>query len=80
MLVGVLAGPLAGDTGYGTMGDGTAAALYYVVVYGVANLGAFAVLAVLRVRGAACETLRDVAAWSAVIRGWRCSWCWRCSR
>lgn len=59
MLVGIIAGPAAG-TG-GILGDGTAAVLYYVVVYGIANLGAFAVLGLLRVRTGACETLRDVA-------------------
>jgi NADH-quinone oxidoreductase subunit N len=65
ILVGVLAGPRAGQTGgtgaFGVLGDGTAAALYYVVIYGLANLGAFAVLGLLRVRDGACETLRDVA-------------------
>lgn len=65
MLVGVLAGPDAGkavdNAGVGIMGDGTAAVLYYMVIYGLANLGAFAVLGLLRVRGGACETLRDVA-------------------
>ncbi len=65
MLVGVLAGPDAGSgvhrDGIAFLGDGTAAVLYYVVVYGIANLGAFAVLGLLRQRGAACETLRDVA-------------------
>lgn len=65
MLVGVLAGPLAGETlqsgRLGLMGNGTANVMYYVVVYGVANLAAFAVLGLLRVRGRACETLRDVA-------------------
>ena len=65
MLVGVLAGPRAGATPsasmFGVMGDGTAAVLYYVVVYGIANLGAFAVLGLLRVRDQPCETLRDVA-------------------
>jgi len=65
MLVGVLAGPLAGEAvhsgGVGILGDGTAAVLYYVVVYGIANLGAFAVLGLLRARGEVCETLRDVA-------------------
>jgi len=65
MLVGVLAGPLAGASGgesrFGLMGDGVAAALYYVVVYGIANLGAFAVLGLLHVRGQPAETLRDVA-------------------
>ncbi len=65
MLVGVLAGPLAGEAvtrdGVGIYGNGVAAALYYVVVYGLANLGAFAVLALLRNRDEPSETLRDVA-------------------
>jgi len=58
MLVGILAGPHGGG---GLMGDGVAALLYYVVIYGIANLGAFAVLGLLRRRGEACETLRDIA-------------------
>lgn len=58
MLVGTLAGPLAGQ---GLMGDGTAAVLYYMVVYGIANLGAFAILGVLHFRGQPCETVRDLA-------------------
>jgi NADH-quinone oxidoreductase subunit N len=58
MLVGVLIGPAGG---HGSLGDGTAAVLYYVVIYGLANLGAFAILGLLRVRGQPCETLRDVA-------------------
>ena len=58
MLVGILAGPHGGG---GLMGDGVAAVLYYVVIYGIANLGAFAVLGLLRRRGEACETLRDIA-------------------
>lgn len=57
MLVGLLVGP----HGQGMIGDGAAAVLYYTVVYGIANLGAFAVLSVLRVRGEPAETLRDVA-------------------
>ncbi|MBU0617894.1 MAG: NADH-quinone oxidoreductase subunit N [Planctomycetes bacterium] len=57
MLVGILAGPF-GDS---MMGDGTAAVLYYVMIYGIANLGAFALLGLLWVRGRPCETLRDVA-------------------
>jgi NADH-quinone oxidoreductase subunit N len=65
MLVGVLAGPLAGKAvateGVGIFGNGVAAVLYYMVIYGLANLGAFAVLALLRVRDEPCETLRDVA-------------------
>jgi len=57
MLVGILAGPL----GDGIIGDGTAAVLYYVVIYGIANLCAFAMLGVLRSKGRPAETLRDVA-------------------
>jgi NADH-quinone oxidoreductase subunit N len=63
MLVGLLAGPLAGGEGgaFGIVGDGTAAALFYMVIYGIANLGAFAVLALLRYRNQAAESLRDLA-------------------
>ncbi|RMF85484.1 MAG: hypothetical protein D6744_01315 [Planctomycetota bacterium] len=57
MLVGIMAGPAT----ISIIGDGTAAVLYYVVVYGIANLGAFALLGLLRVRGQACETLTDLA-------------------
>ena len=57
MLVGVLAGPGSDSI----IGDGTAGVLYYAVIYGIANLGAFAVLGILRVRGQAAETLQDVA-------------------
>ena len=58
MLVGILAGP---DAGEGILGNGTGAVLYYVIIYGIANLGAFALLGLLHVRGRPCETLRDVA-------------------
>jgi len=58
MLVGILIGP---DAGQGLLGDGTAAVFYYIVVYGIANLGAFAILGLLRVGREPCETLRDVA-------------------
>ncbi len=65
MLVGVAAGPEAGKAiataGVSIMGDGTAAALYYIVIYGIANLAAFAVLGQLRTRDGPCETLRDVS-------------------
>ncbi len=65
MLVGLMAGPFAGGDsifgGIGFMGKGTAAVLYYVVIYGIANLGAFAILGLLRNRDSECETLRDVA-------------------
>lgn len=63
MLVGVIAGPLASRGSGGTVAawDGTAAVLYYVVIYGIANLLAFAILGLLRVRRGECETVRDVA-------------------
>jgi len=61
MLVGIVAGPVAGARIESIMGDGSAAVLYYVVIYGIANLGAFTLLGLLRVRGRPCETLRDVA-------------------
>jgi len=63
MLVGLLAGPIASDDprAPSIIGDGTAAVLYYMVIYGIANLGAFGLLGLLRVRGRPCETLRDVA-------------------
>jgi len=58
MLVGIIAGPVAGE---GIVGNGTAAVLYYVMIYGIANLTAFALLGLLHVRGRPCETLRDIA-------------------
>lgn len=58
MLVGVLA---LSDTPRGILDDGAAAVLYYAVIYGIANLGAFAVLAMLRYRGAPCENIIDLA-------------------
>ncbi|TWT45786.1 NADH-quinone oxidoreductase subunit N [Phycisphaerae bacterium RAS1] len=58
MLVGLIAGPLAGP---GVIGDGAAAILYYTVIYGIANLGAFTLLGLLRVRGEPAETVRDLA-------------------
>lgn len=65
MLVGIIAGPEAGQAvaadGVGILGDGTAAVLYYVVIYGIANLTAFAVLGLLRNADRPSETLRDVA-------------------
>lgn len=64
MLVGVLGGSIyarSADNAGGLMSDGPAAVFYYVVAYGIANLCAFAVLGLLRVRGQPCETLRDVA-------------------
>ncbi len=69
MFIGLLVGPRMGA---GPMHDGLAALLFYIVVYGVMNLGAFAVLAGLRVRGEAAESLDDLAGlakrapWSAL--------------
>ncbi|MCG3125791.1 MAG: NAD(P)H-quinone oxidoreductase subunit 2, chloroplastic [Phycisphaerae bacterium] len=58
MLVGIIASPIGAP---GVLGDGYAAVLYYVVVYGIANLGAFVLLALLRVNGRPCESIRDLA-------------------
>lgn len=64
MIVGVIAGPEAGKAldvhGVAVLGDGAASVLYYTMIYGIANLAAFAVLGLLRVRGLPCETMRDV--------------------
>lgn len=57
MLVGLLAAP----SGAGVMSDGPAAALFYVFIYGIANLAAFALLELLEVRGQPCQTVRDLA-------------------
>ncbi|MCH7701193.1 MAG: NADH-quinone oxidoreductase subunit N [Planctomycetes bacterium] len=58
MLIGILVGPLAGE---GPMHDGVAAVLFYIAVYGIMNLGAFAVLSALTVRGEDVEQLDDLA-------------------
>ncbi len=58
MMIGLLVGPVLGE---GPMHDGVAAVLFYIVIYGLMNLGAFAVLSGLNVRGEAAETLDDLA-------------------
>ncbi|MGB9623422.1 MAG: NADH-quinone oxidoreductase subunit N [Phycisphaerae bacterium] len=58
MLVAVLVGPAALGS---PMRDGWAAMLFYVVAYGVMNLGAFGALACLRVQGRPAEELDDLA-------------------
>lgn len=58
MLVGVLVGPAPGA---GPMRDGWSAVLFYLVTYGVANLGAFGILAYLHVRSKPAEELEDLA-------------------
>jgi NADH-quinone oxidoreductase subunit N len=58
MLIGVLVGPSSAG---GPLPDGVSAALFYMAVYGVMNLGAFAVLSLLEARGQAVEELEDLA-------------------
>ncbi len=57
MLVGLLVGPAAGE---GPMGDGLAAMLFYIAVYGLMNLGAFTALAAISVDGRPAEELTDL--------------------
>lgn len=57
MLIGLLVGPVAG---HGPLRDGVAALLFYIAVYGVMNLGAFAVLSAFSLRGKAVEHLEDL--------------------
>lgn len=70
MLIALLAGPLAGE---GPMHNGVAALLFYIAVYGVMNLGAFAVLAAFKSGDREVETLDDLsglaarAPWAALV-------------
>jgi NADH-quinone oxidoreductase subunit N len=60
MLTGLVAGPaLISSTG--AMGDGVAAILFYLIVYGLATLGAFAVLACLQAGDEDAETFEDLS-------------------
>ena len=58
MLVAVLVGPVGGR---GPLGDGVASMLFYVAVYGVMNLGTFAVLSCVRIGEREADTLDDLA-------------------
>lgn len=58
MLVAVLAGPVAGG---GPLRNGLSAMLFYMTVYGLMNLGAFAVLSLTRAGGREVEELGDLA-------------------
>lgn len=58
MLIGVLVGPAA--TG-GAIRDGWAAVMLYIFAYGVMNLGAFGVLAYLRMHERPVEELNDLS-------------------
>jgi NADH-quinone oxidoreductase subunit N len=57
MLIAVLVGPVGGQ---GPMRDGVAALLFYIVIYGAMNLGAFALLACFKTDGRDVETLDDL--------------------
>lgn len=54
-------GMMAAGSGPGVVGDGAAAVMFYMVVYGIANLCAFALLGLLEVRGQSVENIRDLA-------------------
>ncbi len=58
MLIGVLVGPV---TGGAALRDGVSAMLFYIVIYGVMNLGAFAVLALISADGKPAEDIDDLA-------------------
>jgi NADH-quinone oxidoreductase subunit N len=58
MLIALLVGPVAGR---GPLSDGISAMLFYIVAYGVMNLGVFAVLSLVRVDGKPAEELSDLA-------------------
>ncbi len=59
MLVGVIAGPGIGVS-EAPIRNGIAAVLFYLVIYGVMNLGAFAVLGVLKRQGEEAQTYDDL--------------------
>jgi len=60
MIIGLLVGPALAGSG-GPLRDGITAMLFYMVVYGAMNLGAFAVLSAVARRGEPIESLRDLA-------------------
>jgi len=57
MLVALLVGPVLGQ---GPLRDGAAALLFYIAMYGVMNLGAFAALAAFHTRDRELETFEDL--------------------
>ncbi len=69
LLIALLVGPVAGG---GPLRDGITALMFYIVVYGVMNLGAFTLLAMLQARNKAIEELDDLAglAWRGNGAGW----------
>ncbi len=58
MLVGLIAAH--GAAGRGEAASGLGAVLFYLVAYGVMNLGAFAVLGILKARGEEADTYDDL--------------------
>lgn len=62
MLVPLLAGPglAANTTGTGVIGNGVGAVLFYLVAYGVMNIGAFAVVGILKRQGEEADTFADL--------------------
>lgn len=58
MLIGVLVGPV---TGGAALRDGLSATLFYIVIYGLMNLGAFAVLSLVYSNGRPAEELDDIS-------------------
>ena len=58
LLIAVLVGPVVGE---GPLRDGVAAMLFYLAIYGLMNLGVFAVLATYRGAEGELETLDDLA-------------------
>ncbi|MAE68061.1 MAG: hypothetical protein CMJ18_27745, partial [Phycisphaeraceae bacterium] len=61
MLVGVAAGPNLAAKSSDALGQGLAAVLFYLVAYGLATVGVFAVLGSLRGRGDEADTFDDLA-------------------
>ncbi|MBI1368577.1 MAG: NADH-quinone oxidoreductase subunit NuoN [Planctomycetes bacterium] len=59
MLIGLVAGP-GTDVGTSPARNGVAAVLFYMVAYGVMNLGAFAVLGLLKRSGEEAESFDDL--------------------
>lgn len=58
MLIALLVGPAAGQ---GPLHDGTAALLFYIAIYGVMNLGVFALLGAFSAGGHEAETIDDIS-------------------
>jgi NADH-quinone oxidoreductase subunit N len=59
MMIGLIVGPSL-LTGAGPMRDGVSATLFYMVIYGAMNLGAFAVLGALEKSGESVEDIADI--------------------